>query len=91
MSSQGKAGAHDGKLHIGGCKFGAVVVDILYPSMMIVETIGRNADHFDTSLLKVLGTASDFTELCCANWGEITGMGKENGLWKGRGGVSHMS
>jgi len=46
-------------------------LDILNPSGVLVEAIGRETNNLHATSSKVLGTTSDFTELRCANGGKV--------------------
>ena len=50
---------------------GAELLDVLHPSMVLVDLIGRETDDFYATSSKVWGTAGDFTELSGANRGKI--------------------
>ena len=49
----------------------AECLDILNPSGVLVEAIGRETNNFHATSSKVLGTTSDLTELRCANGGKV--------------------
>ena len=46
-------------------------LDILDPSIVLLEAVGRKADELYATSSKVWGTAGDFTELSGANRGKI--------------------
>ena len=46
---------------------GAERLDILNPSIVLFEAVGRETDKLHATSSKVLGTTSDFTELSGAN------------------------
>jgi hypothetical protein len=50
---------------------GAVRLDILDPSSVLVEAVGREANKLHATSSKFLGTTSDFTELSGTNGGEV--------------------
>lgn len=71
---------YDGELHVSWADLSSVRFDVLDPALVFFETIGRNTDNLDVSGREICGTASDFTELGCANRGEVSRMGEEDGL-----------
>jgi hypothetical protein len=63
---------HDGVLD--ACWAGdlfAERLDILDPSLVLLETVGRETDELHTTSSKVVWAASDFAELGGANWGKV--------------------
>ena len=46
-------------------------LDILDPSIVLLEAVGRKADELYATSSKVFGTASDFTKLSGADGGEV--------------------
>lgn len=71
---------HDGVLDIGGSDLGAERVNVLDPFMMLLEAIGRDANDLYISLLEVLGTSSNLTELGSADGGEVSRVREEDRL-----------
>ena len=67
-------------MDVGGTVLGTIFVDVLDPLVVIVETVGRDADHLDVAPCKVARTARDLAELGGADGGEISGVGEEDGL-----------
>ena len=49
----------------------AELLDVLHPSMVLVDLIGRETNYFYATSSKVRGTAGDFAELSGANRGKI--------------------
>jgi hypothetical protein len=50
---------------------GAERLDILNPSVVLINAIGRETNDLHTTSSKVLGTTSDFTKLSGANGGKV--------------------
>ena len=50
---------------------GAERLDILNPSSVLLEAIGRETDKLHATSSKVFGTTSDFTKLSGANGSEV--------------------
>lgn len=61
-------------------EFGAILIDILHPRMVVFKAIGRNTNELDAPFLEVRGTTSDLTQLGGTNRSEISRMGKEDCL-----------
>jgi hypothetical protein len=71
---------HNRELHIGRAYLGSILVDILDPFVVALQSIRGNADDFDVSLCEVFCAPSDFSELGRAHRGEVTGVGEQDGL-----------
>ena len=56
---------------MGWASFGAKRLDVLNPSVMLLEAIGREANDLHATISKVLGTAGDFAKLSGANGGKV--------------------
>jgi hypothetical protein len=50
---------YDRESDFGGAVLGTVLIDILHPRLVVVETVGRDADDLDIALCKVICTASN--------------------------------
>ena len=72
---------YNGVIDVGWAELGAVLFDILHPSVMLLEAIGRETDKLHTARRKVPGTASDFTKLGGANRGEVIYERASVSLW----------
>jgi len=68
----------DGVVDTGWADLGAERLDILDPSVVLLEAIGRETDELHATISKVLGTTSDFTKLGGADGGKVIGMGEED-------------
>jgi hypothetical protein len=71
---------HDGKLHIGRAKLGSVLVDILYPLVMLLESICGYSNNLYIPFREIIRATSDLPELGCADRGKVARMREENGL-----------
>lgn len=74
----GKLLAYDGELNISRANSGTILVDVLHPLVVALESVCRDTDDLHISLLEVLGTTSNLSKLSCAYWGEITRMREQD-------------
>ena len=56
---------------MGWAGLGAELLDVLNPSVVLIDLIGRETDYLYTTSSKVWSAAGDFTELSGANRGKI--------------------
>lgn len=64
--------AYDGVVDVGWASgLGAERLDILNPSLVLLEAVGRETNKLHATSSKVLRTAGDFTELSGANGGKV--------------------
>lgn len=75
-----KLTTYDGELDICGSNFCSKFVNVFNPSLVIVNVIGRDANHLNITFGKVTCATSDFTEFGGADRGEISWMREEDGL-----------
>ena len=71
LSNTPGSSTYDGVVDVGWAELGAVLFDILDPSMVLIKIIGRETNELHAASGKVLGTTSDFTELGGANGGKV--------------------
>jgi len=57
----------------------AKLLNILDPSLVLFEAVGRETNDFHTTISKVFGATSNFAKLSGADRGKIIRMGEENG------------
>ena len=62
---------YDGIVDTSWAKLGAELLDILHPSMVLVDVVGRKTNDLYAASSKVPGSASDFTKLGGANGGKV--------------------
>ena len=63
---------YDGVVDVGWTgNLGAERLNILNPSVVLLDAIGREANELHTTSRKVLGTTSDFAKLSGANGGKV--------------------
>jgi hypothetical protein len=71
---------YDGELDVCVTEFGSILIDILYPGVVVLKTVGRNANELDATFFEVGGTTSDLTQLSGTNRSEVSRMREENCL-----------
>lgn len=68
------------EVDIGGAELGTIVANVLDPLVVVFETVGRDADHLDVALCKIVLATGDLAELGGADRCKVTGVREENGL-----------
>lgn len=66
--------SYNGELNVCGGDLSAVLVDVFYPLLVLIKSIGGNTNNLDVALLKIGSTSGDFTKLSGTNRGEISGV-----------------
>jgi hypothetical protein len=72
--------AHDGELDIGGSCFGAILVDVLDPFLMIAQVVRGDSDNLDAPFLEFLRKMGNFGKFSGANGCEIARMREQDRL-----------
>lgn len=74
---------YDGELNISRGDLATDFIDILDPAIMVLESIGRNPDHFDPAFGEIRGATSYFSKLGSTDGSKVSRVREQNSLVKG--------